>query len=209
MNATAGPRIGERSGGWLAALPDLAMALMFLAVWIAPTAFPRSQLKGLALVVLLEFVLIHGTVLLGTLAEIRGTFQTKRGLALLFVSLALIYLAFVVWLATSFGERWPYLAFAWLVASKVAGVFFSPAPRAKERERQNILWIVSIATYLLAFFPTALLPLPAVGLTPEVLAVMPVDGFGAWVEAPQKLCAYGFVYFGVMAIARARVRNAG
>ena len=206
MNATTTPH----DATWrrlLAALPDLAMAGVFIAVWIAPLAFPRDQLKGLALVMLLEFFLLHASVLLGVVVQLGLRDASKRTWIALGTALALMYLAFVWFLATSFDASWPYLAFAWLLASKLSGVVFSPARPEDERARQMGIWIGCCVAYLLLFFPTALIPLPAVGLTPEVVATLEVSGFGAWIEQPQRLCLYGFLYFTACAILRANVEK--
>ena len=206
MNA----RPASRDTPWrklLASLPDLAMAGFFLAVWVAPLAFPRDQLKGLALVMLLEFFLLHASVLLGEVVQIGLRDESKLTRIGFGSALALMYLAFVWFLATSFDASWPYLAFAWLLASKLSGVVFSPVRREDERGRQLGVWMGCILAYLLLFLPTALLPLPAGPLTPEVVATLEVEGFGAWVDEPQRLCLYGFLYFVVCAFLRANVRE--
>jgi hypothetical protein len=204
------PAERDRDVPWrklLASLPDFAMAALFVAVWVAPTAFPRDQLRGLALVMLLEFLMMHASVLLGAVLNDLAKGESKRTALLMFGALALCYLAFVAFLAAGFGSWWPWVAFAWLAASKLAGWWFSPARRADEAGRQNTIWIVSLLVLMFAFFPTALLPWPAAGLTPEVVATLEVAGFGAWVDAPQSLCLYGFVYFVACGIMRINVHK--
>ena len=48
-----------------------------------------------------------------------------------------------------------------------------------------------------------LLPLPRLGLTPEVVARLALPGSGQWVEQPHRVLAFGFLYFAATAISEA------
>jgi hypothetical protein len=63
--------------------------------------------------------------------------------------------------------------------------------------------------YLLLIVATAIVPLPALGLTPEIVAGFHLPGSGTWVEKPQSVLAFGFLYFGLGAYfdLRARLRR--
>lgn len=54
-------------------------------------------------------------------------------------------------------------------------------------------------TMLLAFF-TTLVPMPALGITPEVVAGQHLPGSGLWVDQPQRVIAFGFLYFAAVGV---------
>src|SRR5690606_9013570 len=54
--------------GLPSALADLLMAAACLAVWIAPGSMPAGFVRTAALTMLIEFLCIHGTVVLPLLA---------------------------------------------------------------------------------------------------------------------------------------------
>jgi len=110
------------------------------------------------------------------------------------------YLAFVLAFAFIFERTWAIWAFSWLLVSKLATIWFEPS--TAESLRQQQLWVLSAACYLLGAFATTLLPLPRLGITPEVVAQLGLPGSGLWVEQPQKVVAFGLLYFGLLATAK-------
>ena len=64
------------------------------------------------------------------------------------------------------------------------------------------LWAVSVAAYVLGVIVTATLPLPALGITPEVIASLQLKGSGEWIARPYTVLAFGTLYFGVQAWAK-------
>jgi len=51
---------------------------------------------------------------------------------------------------------------------------------------------------------TSLLPLPRLGLQPDVVATLGLPGSGQWIESPQTGIAFGALYFGFLAWAKWR-----
>jgi uncharacterized protein (DUF3820 family) len=44
-----------------AALPDLALAGVFLVTWVTPATFPHGTIGYLMLLMLLEFIIVHSS----------------------------------------------------------------------------------------------------------------------------------------------------
>jgi hypothetical protein len=62
-----------------------------------------------------------------------------------------------------------------------------------------------VALYVLGVFVTVILPLPRLGITPEVVAQLGIPGSGLWVERPHTVIAFGLLYFGALAAVKARL----
>ena len=70
-------------------------------------------------------------------------------------------------------------------------------------------WLRHLFLYIFLAVLTSMVPLPALGLTPEIVAGFHLPGSGTWVEKPQTALAFGFLYFGLGAYfdLRARLRR--
>jgi hypothetical protein len=53
-------------------------------------------------------------------------------------------------------------------------------------------------------FVTLLLPLPRLGLTPDIVASAGLVGSGYWIENPHSVVAFGLIYFGLQALAKGK-----
>jgi hypothetical protein len=62
-----------------------------------------------------------------------------------------------------------------------------------------LLWGASAAAYVIGAIATVLLPLPALGITPDFVSSMHLSGSGEWIERPYTVLAFGTLYFGVLA----------
>ena len=116
---------------------------------------------------------------------------------------ALFYLIFVSAWAWSIREYWPFLAFGWLLVGKLAVVF----ERRGDVEREHVArsaWAVSGIAYLPGAFVSVLIPLPRFGLDATVVAKVDLAGAGLWIDEPHRVMAFGFLYFGVLALTKWR-----
>ena len=180
-----------------AALPDAITAGIFLAAWIAPTLPGPEAVKNLMLTMLIEFIVVHSSAFYAGISVMDDVSRSKRMLMLL--GFAAFYMMFIVAFAFAFGSVWPIFAFAWLLLSRFAHLWMHPTQGSRETGRMMMIWAASCATYVLGAIATVVLPLPALGLTPDFIASMHLPGSGEWIERPQTVLAFGFLYFAVQA----------
>jgi hypothetical protein len=177
--------LGDASG-------DLVLAGALLLTWIAPDAAWAVPLRLAMLTMLLEFIVLHSTAFMGTVAYGRET-RGKRALAIL--ALGGFYTLFVAGFALAF-EMWqPLLAFWLLTLNRSLGVLFHPAPSAEQELRIRKGWAATTMAYLAAVGLTTLLPVPALGIEPSVVAAAELPASGLWVDEPQRVVAAGVVHF--------------
>ncbi len=189
---------GLRAGRWWGALPDAVTGAACLVVWIAPFAFGQGAVKTVVLMMLMEFLLVHGTGFFTVIAFADDMSRGKRVLAML--GLLFFYSMFIAVFAWSFKAWWPVWVFAWLVVAKGFWIFSAPRERAQEVNRQMGTWAFSVVAYLAAVFGGVLLPLPRLGLTPEVVATLGLPGGGEWIERPHTAVAgMAFYFFAIAA----------
>ena len=180
-----------------AGLPDAITATLFLIAWIDPSIPGPEYVKNLMLVMLIEFIVMHSSAFYSFIAADDGDSPVKRSLML--IGLSAFYLTFVAGFALAFDSTWPLFAFAWLFVSRFIHLWIHPAQSGAQAGRMMALWGASAAAYLIGAFATVMLPLPALGITPEVIGSMHLPGSGEWIERPYTVLAFGALYFGVQA----------
>ena len=157
----------ERFARRIAALPDAITAGFFLLLWIAPQWLGPAALRTGLLMMLVEFVLMHATGMLGGMALANaGDARRRWKPILLFGAFYLLFIAAWSWI---FEAWWPLLALAWLVAGKLA-LAWQPLPDADKRDRLQSDWAISALAYLCGVFVTLMLPLPRLGLDAGIVA---------------------------------------
>ena len=174
-------------------VPDVLTGLACLVVWMFPFAFGAGAVKTVVLMMLMEFLLVHGTAFFTGIAFTDSLSKHKRLLSML--GLLCFYALFVAAFAFSFDAWWPVWVFLWLVLSKAAWIFLDPRDRAVEQDRQMKAWAFSVAAYLGAVFAGLMLPLPRLGLTPDVLPQLGLPGSGEWIERPHTAVAAMAMYY--------------
>ena len=181
----------------IAALPDAITAAIFLTAWIAPAIPGPEAVKNLMLTMLIEFIVVHSSAFYAGISAMDGVARGKRMLMLL--GLAAFYMMFIAAFAFAFDSTWPIFAFGWLLLSRFAHLWTHAAQGSRETERMMMTWAASCATYVLGAIATVVLPLPALGMTPEFIASMHLPGSGEWIERPQTVLAFGLLYFAIQA----------
>ena len=181
----------------LSALADLASAIACLVVWVHPFAFGKDSVKTIILMMLMEFLLVHGAGFFQVMPAMFAGNRLKAALATL--GLTAFYLLFVAAFAFSFGEWWPVLLFAWLVVGKLLWIASGKRQDADAIHAGMTTWGFSVVAYLAAVFAGVLLPLPRLGLTADVVASLQLPGGGEWVERPQTAVAGMAIYFLLLA----------
>ncbi len=192
MPSAEGPRVVDL----LAALPDLGMAVFFLAAWIDPARFGHNVVAYLVLVMLLEFIVIHSAAFMGAVAfgdlQVQALLQWGKTVGIL--GLGLVYSLFVLGFCLAFKTWWPMLAFWGLVANRLLGAMIGG--KTTDENRQFVMggWAVGVMAYLFGAFATLLLPVPRLGIGGGLSGV----GEGIWVDEPWRPVAMGVMYFGLV-----------
>lgn len=191
-------------GRMVAALPDLVSCATFLLVWIAPGVLGAAWVKNLMVTMLLEFLTVHSGGFIGTtLANPDASRWTKTKVVLGFGS---FYLLFAGAFSLAFEAWWPIAVFGWLLLAKLAVVWLAPVPTAQEQARQSMFTAYAIGGYVLGVMLTSILPLPRFGIDEAVVNAAAIPGSGLWVDEPHRVVAFGALYFGFMAWAKASWR---
>jgi len=178
-----------------AALPDLALGAVFLTAWVAPQTFQTNIIPKLMLVMLLEFVIVHSSAFMG--AMLLGK-QRRAKKVKTIIGLGVFYTLFVAGFALGCKTWWPVWSFWGLMLNRLLGMLLGQAPRGEARQFIQRSWAVSVCCYLGFVFLTTLAPIPALGVTGEFSRGLP--GSGLWVNDPQRVIAFGFLYFTAVGI---------
>jgi hypothetical protein len=119
--------------------------------------------------------------------------------ALAIVGLGLFYSLFVGGFALAFKSWAPLLGFWGLTLNRLLGTVIFPIKG--EHTEMMKSWASTTVFYLLAVFATTLLPVPSLGITPDVIEAANVPGdSGLWVTRPYTVVAAGFLYYTACAL---------
>ncbi|MCF7220677.1 hypothetical protein [Marilutibacter chinensis] len=191
------PRLARRCS----ALPDAVTAGFFALVWIAPQVPGAGAIRTGMLMMLVEFVLLHASAMIGSIA-LNASSSPRRKLTAV-GGFAALYLLFIAAWAWQFRAWWPLVAFGWLVVGK-AWLVMQPLPRQDRRQMMQSEWAIGVMAYLAGTFATVFLPIPRLGMDPAIVAEAALPGSGLWVSSPHTVIAFGVFYFGVLAVTKAR-----
>ena len=188
----------------LAALPDALTSALFVIAWVAPGFLGAARVKDLMLTMLIEFIVMHSSAFYAGIAGMTDASRAKR-LALI-SGLSAFYLLFVVGFSLGFDSSWPIWAFGWLFVSRFAHVWTLGGGTDENIRRMMGSWVISALAYLGGAFATTLLPLPALGLTPDAVAALqiPRNMSGLWIDKPWTVIAFGAFYFAVLSWSKYR-----
>ena len=179
-------------------LPDLLTAIACMVVWISPMTFGQDAVKTVVLMMLMEFLVVHGTGIFTGIAFVDDMARGKR-LAFMAGVLAL-YALFIAAFVRSFDAWWPLWVFVWLVGSKAVWIFVGPRDREAEMDRQMKAWAFSTGAYLAAVFLTLMLPVPELGITASIQPELGLSGGGEWIDHPHiAVAGMAFYYFAIAA----------
>jgi len=186
-----------------AAAPDAITAGVYLTAWVEPSIGGPGTVRNLMLTMLIEFIVIHSSGFYAGIAALEDIGAYKR--LLMLTGLSLFYLLFIVVFAFAFDSTWPIFAFGWLFVCRFFHLWLRPTQTERETGGLMGLWALSVATYVIGAMATTVLPLPALGITPEFVASMHLAGSGEWIERPYTVLAFGTLYFVVQAFGKYRV----
>lgn len=180
-----------RPAAALNALPDFGFAGVFLLTWLAPRTLGDQAVTRLMLVMLLEFIIIHSSVFMGNVL-LSPAAKVPRSVGILV--LGLFYSIFAGAFSLAFKTWWPFGTF-WLQTGNRMLSVVTGQPDSNAQALLKKSWVVSIMLYLGCCFVTVIPPVPPLGITPAVVASLHLPGEGLWITEPQRVIAFGFLYF--------------
>ncbi len=183
--------MGSSRAGLLSSLPDFGFAAVFLITWIRPDTLGPSMVKWLLMVMVMEFVIIHST---GFMALVAFRSASRAAASGKIVGIGLFYTIMAGGMCMVFDSAWPLVAFWGQTLNRLLGVILGQARDVGERALALTGWGASTLLYMVGAMITAV-AVPAFGLTPEVVAAQDVPGGGVWVEQPERVMAFGILYF--------------
>ena len=194
--ATATTSLTERI---IAAGPDIVTTAAFLTVWLSPLSLGSHAADDAMLIMIVEFILLHASAMLGAL----NLSNLSRSIRVAMSScLAGIYFVMIGGYAWTFQEWWPLLAFSWLLLGKLSLIFNHTGQKSEKSYALAAGWIILSMFYLSGVTITALAPVPELGITQASRPSLELTGSGLWVDEPQRVVAFGVLYFGLSAWAR-------
>jgi hypothetical protein len=179
------------------ALPSFFLGGMFLITWIAPDAFEEKMVSYLMLVMLLEFINVHAAGFMGN-TIISDTGRGTKAIAI--IGLGVFYTLFVGAFALAFEQWWPLWAFWGLVLNRLLGIVLGKVLTGQEKKMIETSWAIGVFCYVMLVFATVILPVPSFGVTSEVIARQGFTMGGLWIDEPQRMMAFGFLYFSVIGL---------
>ena len=195
-----------------AAAPDAITASVFLALWLVPLAFGARGVGNGMLVMLVEFVLIHATILVPAAIIVLSLRFAGPHKALLATGvLIVVYLLFLAALSATFHAWWPCLAFTWLLLAKFG--LRLPGERLADEQQidEGAIWTRSMLAYLGGLFAFTVLPIPQLGFASidTSALVLPSHARGIWMREPYRVIAFGTFYFYFLAWTKWRLVATG
>ena len=188
--------IDPQGGKWarvFTALPDLGLSLAFLITWIAPLTFSPKAVSYFLLVMLMEFIIVHSAGFMGSVV-FNKPLSTHIKIKML-LGLGAFYGLFAAGFALGFRAWWPLWTILLLTLNRILIVLIGPMPDGRERIFIQKGWAAATVFYLLFVFVTLFLPIPALGVTDEVIRLQEFTSSGAWIDEPYRVLAFGFLYF--------------
>jgi hypothetical protein len=180
------------------ALPDAAIALACLVSWFAPNLLGPQTIQWIVSLMLLEFVVVHSAGFMGLV----GTFAMPRGKKIAaLVGLAAFYSLFAGGFSLGFHSWWPLISFWSLCLNRMLGGFLGQPPKGARFAFTVAGWVAGFVFYLAGVTITCILPIPAFGITPQVVAAQNFRNIsGLWVDEPQRAVLFGVLYFSAVAL---------
>lgn len=193
--------VSVRWGGVGSALFDVAIALAFAVTWVAPDHAFAQPVAFLILLMLVEFLLIHGTVFFEQTATSGEGTSTK---AKVMAGMALIYLAFGMAFSLAFRSWFPLVAIGLMCAHRMLALLTEPVPNEVAKERSQRRWATHVGLFLAATYLTIFVSVPQFGVDDAYLADLSLPGTGLWIDQPHRVLFAGVFYFGLRALLELR-----
>jgi len=192
------PRSNRLIDALMIGFPDALTSLWCLWVWINPLALGTDTVKGVVLMMGMEFILLNAT---GIFTAIPFVIELGRNTRMaLMLTLCAVYLMLVAGFALPFHAVWPFFTFGWLVASKLAWIARNRRVSSNEQMWLMGTWAVSVVAYLGAVGIGVSYDLPTLGITPAIVPSLHLPTGGEWLDTPHKAVASAVFYFAAVAV---------
>jgi hypothetical protein len=182
------------------AVPDLISAWLIYLVWVDPAAFGGGWFRPAVFTLLLEFFVLHAGGFMAVTVFDPQASRRKRLLRL--GGWTAGYLLFISAFAKGFDAWWIVGAFAWFCFAKVQAIWTGAPPTERDRFHAMLSWALGVLAFLGAIFLTVEGEVPALGVTPEVVAAAGFGSGGVWEKEPHRALAGAVLYFAVMGLLR-------
>ncbi|MEO8274713.1 MAG: hypothetical protein ABI639_00740 [Thermoanaerobaculia bacterium] len=198
------------SAGLVALAPRFLTAGVYLTAWIAPATLPPGLIRAFVLGLILEFLLIHSYAFLNFVvgAEKGASWGDRLRASLGVVGIGAFYLLMAGAISWATHSTTPVWTFVWLLGCRIFELLLVREESSASAQSRTQSWLRHVLLYLFLAVLTAILPLPALGLSREIVATLDLPGSGAWIDAPQRALAFGALYFGLGAWLDLRARVA-
>lgn len=181
----------------LFALPLLGLSWAFWSYWTAPDQFTFFELSEFAVLLLVEFIVIHSSQFHH---QVTFTYQPKLQKVEAFVVILVFYSAIAAGVSYAAGSSWPFYAFVGLTVLKLPTVVFSGKPDHDRRKAALTEWMFDGSLYVVGVIGSALLDIPTLGMARVSPLELNLPVEGVWFEEPHRLVAFGCFYFGVLGL---------
>jgi len=171
------------------------IAFVALATWINPQWLGIEFVRWFVLLMVVEFIVVHSTGFLGGIAF--SDEAPRRRL----IGTALVggfYTLFLLGAALGFKSWWPIISFWSLTLNRLLGAVIIGGDQEAARAYVGRTWVAGVLFYLLAVFPTTILPMPEFGITSSVRRALDLPGEGLWISEPHRAVIFAMLYFGLV-----------
>ncbi len=179
----------------MSALPDFTLAAAFAIAWAAPQWVDPVMLRVLHMTMLVEFLVVHASGMLGGAlisdSNVRAARLGRAGIVLVLLG---FYSLFSVAFSFSFKSWFPFISFWSLMLNRMLPLLLTPPAQTRSMATMG-LWGASVACYLLGVFATVIVPMPRLGMDDAAVASLQLSGGGLWIDEPWRVMAFGVVYF--------------
>ena len=184
-------------GAVLSAIPDFLLAGVCLFTWLRPMAIDPYLVKRLTTLTLLEFIVVHSAPFSGIVA-LSDTKRLAKAGAL--TGLGAFYMLFAWGFSAGSDSNWPMVAFFALMLNRLLPVLLGVIPSEAQKGYMASCWIVGVAAYLGTIFTAALVAVPALGVTADVIKAQRFSSGGMWPEQPYRALFMGMLYFTIVGV---------
>jgi hypothetical protein len=141
---------------------------------------------------ILEFLLLHSYAFLNLVsgAEKRASWRERLRASVGVLGFGAFYLLMGGALGWATHSTTPLWTIVWLLGARIFEV-------ALAGEARTASWLRHLFLYIVLVILTSIVPWPAFGLSPEIVASFDLPGSGSWIDRPERALAFGFLYFGL------------
>lgn len=175
------------------------LAWTFWTAWWNPSRLGEAMVTYLVFLMILEFLLMHSSILFGTYVMARDDSKERLKSILLLGS---VYSVFALGVSVVAKSVWPFVLLWWVTLGRFLPVLLrGPGPGEQESHLRRAA--PCAVFYLFGAFFCMFYPLPHLGMTSSLRG----HGSGLWMDEPYRALAFGVFYFFLLGIAELTTQN--